>query len=193
MSEIIDARGLSCPQPVILTKRAMDAAKGEDLITIVDQKIALENVSKLAKSQGYEFEVEEKQNEYHIHMHKTEDVITDTDSSREDTAILIKSNLFGDGDPELGNVLMKSFIYALSEMQGKVKHIIFMNAGVFLTTEGSPVLELLEAIEEQGVEILSCGTCIDFYKLKDKLKVGQLTNMYTAAELMLNASKSLTL
>ncbi len=192
MRNIVDARGLSCPQPVILTKRAMSESRGENLTTIVNQTAALENVTKLAKSQGYDFQVEEKGDDFYIHMFRSEQVNINKQARSDDIAILVKSKLFGEGDEELGNILMKSFLYALNELDGQIKHIIFMNSGVALTTEGSPVLEHLEALEEKGVEILSCGTCLDFYDLKERLKVGRVTNMYTAVEILANASKSIT-
>jgi selenium metabolism protein YedF len=87
---------------------------------------------------------------------------------------------------------MKSFLYALTQVEN-IKQMIFMNSGVFLTTEGSDVLESLKTMEESGVEILSCGTCLDYYGLKDKLAVGEVTNMYTAVELLTSAAKAVTL
>ena len=78
-------------------------------------------------------------------------------------------------------------------MNGRVKSIIFMNSGVFLTTEGSEVLEILQGLSQEGVQILSCGTCLDFYGIKDKLAVGEITNMYTAVEMLSSAERSITL
>ncbi|MGB4304410.1 MAG: DsrE family protein, partial [Syntrophomonadaceae bacterium] len=80
-----------------------------------------------------------------------------------------------------------------TELYGRVKNIIFMNSGVFLTTEGSEVLEILQSLSQEGVEILSCGTCLDFYGLKDKLAVGDVTNMYTATDILSRAGRSITL
>lgn len=194
MGRIVDARGLSCPQPVILTKKAMDESKGGDITTIVDNTTALENVTKLAGSQGYEFQVENRSGDYYISMSKAAETAgEETISVQEDIAILVTSNLFGQGDVELGRVLMNNFAYTLTQMANKVKHIIFMNSGVFLTTEGSEIAAHLAALENSGVEILSCGTCLDFYGLKDKLVVGKVTNMYTAMEILTAAAKSINL
>lgn len=193
MSHIIDARGLSCPQPVILTKKAMDEWDADCLTTIVDQSAALENVRKLAQSQGYDVEVEEKAGEYHITMVRPTDIESSGDDQQDDVAILITNRYFGQGDEELGKILMRSFLYTLNEMNGRVKNIIFMNSGVFLTTKGSEVLEILQGLVQEGSEVLSCGTCLDFYGLKDKLAVGSVTNMYTAAEILSRASHSITL
>ncbi|MEQ8173987.1 MAG: sulfurtransferase-like selenium metabolism protein YedF [Syntrophomonadaceae bacterium] len=191
MDEIIDARGLDCPEPVILTKKAMDGGL-INLTTIVNQDAALENVSRLAKSQGYNIDVEQVGADFHIHMNKTSDLEVDQQEMPGDVAILISSRLFGNGDEELGQILMRSFIYALNELDGRIKNIIFINAGIFLCTEGSPVIEQLKALEKRGVEVLSCGTCLDFYGLKEKLLVGKVTNMYSIVEIMTGATRALT-
>jgi selenium metabolism protein YedF len=193
MSEIVDARGLNCPEPVILTKRAMDIGEVERLVTIVDRTAALENVTKLARSQGYEVEVEDKEGDYYITMVRSREISAQDAGDQEDVAILITNRYFGQGDEELGKILMRSFLYTLTELDGRVKNIIFMNSGVFLTTEGSEVLEILQSLSQEGVEILSCGTCLDFYGLKDKLAVGDVTNMYTATDILSRAGRSITL
>lgn len=193
MERIVDARGLNCPQPVIMTKKVMDEDDGSlEIITIVNQNAALENVSKLAAHQGYKYEVEEKDGDFYIHMKKlfADECKIETGKN---VAILIKSRLFGEGEEELGEILMKSFLYTLTEMKEDIKHIIFMNSGVFLTCAGSPVIEHLKAMEEDGVNILSCGTCLDYYNLKDKLQVGSITNMYSAVEILTSAGKSLAI
>lgn len=191
MGKVVDARGLTCPQPVIMTKKAMEEPGGEELTTIVNQTVALENVSKLAQSQGYEFEIKQEDDDYYIHMTRV-GINEDGDGKGEDIAIMIRSNLFGQGEAELGQVLMKSFLFTLTELDAQVKHIIFMNSGIFLTIEGSPVLDTLKVLENKGVEILSCGTCLDYYQAKDKLAVGSVTNMYTALEILTTAARSLT-
>jgi selenium metabolism protein YedF len=185
MSITVDARGLYCPQPVILTKRAMDENPGQDIITLVDNPAALENVCKLAKSQGYDYTVKNNGLENIIAMTGSCGECAEAAEDKRDVAILVKSDLFGSGNDELGAILMKSFMYALTELSTNISHLIFMNGGVRLTTEGSPVLE------QSGVEILSCGTCLDFMQLKDKLKAGQVTNMYTAIETLTKSPKSL--
>ncbi len=188
---IVDARGLSCPQPVILTKKAMEKDDAQRITTVVDNQAALENVTKLAKSQGYDVTVEEKEGVYHIHMVRGEGEKAAKEQSNREIAVLIKSNRFGVGENELGDALMKSFLYALSELESGISHLIFMNSGVYLTTEGSPVLDHLQALSGKGVRILSCGTCLDYYGLKDKLQVGEITNMYAAVEILAQAPKSL--
>ncbi|MGI5927080.1 MAG: sulfurtransferase-like selenium metabolism protein YedF [Thermacetogeniaceae bacterium] len=190
MKKIVDARGLSCPQPVILTKKALE--ESDEVTTIVDNRIAVENVTKLATSKGFSVEVEEKEGEYHLLIGKGSCAVASSAEEQEEVVVLITSNLFGQGEEGLGKILMKSFLYALTQIEN-IKQMIFMNSGVFLTTEGSDVLELLKTMEESGVEVLSCGTCLDYYGLKEKLAVGKVTNMYAAVEAITTASRSVTL
>jgi selenium metabolism protein YedF len=193
MEYTVDARGLNCPEPVILTKRVMDKGETDRLVTIVDQTVALENVTKLARSQGYDVTVEDKEGDYYITMIRSEEITTEAADLQDNVTILITNRYFGQGEEELGQVLMRGFLYTLGEMNGRVKSIIFMNSGVFLTTEGSEVLEILQGLNQEGVQILSCGTCLDFYGIKDKLAVGEITNMYTAVEMLSSAERSITL
>jgi len=171
----------------------MDKGEADRLVTIVNQTAALENVTKLARSQGYEVEVEDKEGDYYITMIRSEETTCEPASLEDNVTILITNRYFGQGEEELGQVLMRSFLYTLGEMNGRVKSIIFMNSGVFLTTEGSEVLEILQGLSQEGVQILSCGTCLDFYGIKDKLAVGEITNMYTAVEMLSSAERSITL
>lgn len=194
MTKMVDARGLDCPQPVILTKQAMDSG-ADDITTVVNTSVARENVSKLGQSQGYEVRIEAQGGEFHIRLLKTlkpSAVPAELKSPMGTVTVLVKSDLFGEGDPELGKVLMKSFLFTLHETDG-ISQIIFMNRGVFLTTKGSPVLDLLQVLQEKGRGILSCGTCLDFYGLRESLAVGQVTNMYTALEMMSQASTCITI
>lgn len=193
MSKIVDARGLNCPQPVILTKQAMEQNADEEIVTLVDNVTALENVSRLAKSQNYDVTVAEKDGHFSIHMTRTGEIDDSLVEDHEKVTIMITSNLFGKGVEELGQVLMKSFMFTLTEIQAPVTTLILINSGVYLAVEGSPVLEHLQSLEQQGCEILSCGTCLDYYNLKEKLAVGRVTNMYTAVEKLLDTGKSLIL
>jgi len=190
MKKVIDARGLPCPQPVVLTKKGLE--ESDQVTTIVDNNIAVENVTKLAKSKGCTVEVEEKEGAYHLHISKSCSACQSISENQGSVAVLITGSLFGKGDQELGKTLMKSFLYALNQVEN-ISHLVFMNSGVFLTTEGSEVLDLIKAEEENGVEVLSCGTCLDFYGIKERLAVGKVTNMYTAVEVVTSAAKTITL
>jgi selenium metabolism protein YedF len=193
MTRTVDARGLNCPQPVILTKRAMDENSGEEILTMVDNSAALENVCKLAASLNYNYAIEAQGSESHIRICPPENPHPDKDRPQPAMVILVKTQYFGQGDDELGALLTKSFFYALTEMGSELQALIFMNGGVHLTTAGSPVMEHLLFLEQQGVQILSCGTCLDFFAKKEQLQVGQVTNMYTATELLARAAKTLVI
>ena len=191
MKKEIDARGETCPKPVIMTKKELDKLDKGTIVTIVDNEVAKENVSKLAQSLGLEFSVDQpKENEYYIQINKGEGavaVVKELELSTQST-IAIGSDKMGSGEDELGSILMKSFIYTVKETTPYPANILFFNSGVYLTCEDSPVLDDLKALAENGVEIVSCGTCLDYYNIKEKLKVGTISNMYTIYEKMKNAN-----
>lgn len=103
---------------------------------------------------------------------------------RDDLVVVVGSDAFGSGAEELGKNLMKTYLYSMTEADVKPHTMVFINNGVFLTTEGSPVLEHLQALAEGGVTIFSCGACLNYHGLEDKLAVGEVTNMYSVVELM---------
>ncbi len=107
--------------------------------------------------------------------------------------IFITSDRLGTGDEELGKILMKSFLNTLWDYKTKPSKVLFINRGVMLTTEGSEVLETLELLEKEGVEILSCGTCLAFYRIKEKLRVGKVTNMPYIVDSLLTTSKIISI
>ncbi|MDH8679208.1 sulfurtransferase-like selenium metabolism protein YedF [Fusibacter bizertensis] len=194
----IDARGLLCPKPVIETKKALEGLKEGNIITLVDNQVAKDNVSKLAKSLNLHFCVTEADGNYEISIFKgayaqsAEDMV----QKRPDLAnlvILVGKDTMGDGERELGEVLIKSYFYALSEAEPYPKAIIFINSGIRLTTMNLQVIEYLKKLSDMGTEILSCGTCLDYYGLKDMLQIGGISNMYTIVELMNEANNTITL
>ncbi len=214
----IDNRGLSCPLPVINTRKALlelvQGAAGElDLVSIVDNEAALVNVTRMVGREGYETSVERKEDGIYIHVFnkagqrdnagpqiaqrkEQEEYCCGEEAGknvREETTILITSSRLGEGKEELGTLLMRSFIFSVKEVGFLPARILFMNSAVFLTTEGSPVLDELKELEEKGVQMYSCGTCLDYYQLKDKLVIGQVTNMYDAVEYLNNSTRCLTL
>ena len=117
------------------------------------------------------------------------DILDKVANSGGNTVVAIASDHMGHGNEELGKILMKSFIFALTQLEELPKTILFYNGGATLTTEGSQSLEDLKTLEAQGVEILTCGTCLDYYGIKDKLAVGTVSNMYTIVEKLNNADK----
>ncbi len=160
MSLIIDARGLDCPQPVVLTNNAFD--ESDEVTTIVDNEVARENVSRLAKSKGFAVTVQEQDGDFHLHLTREQ---SEPDQpcglpASGPTVLLIASNTMGRGSEELGQKLMISFIQVLHEITPLPNTVIFMNSGVKLVTEGSQVIEDFHVLEEQGIELLACGTCL---------------------------------
>ena len=194
----VDGRGLACPKPVLETKKALENLASKELITLVDNSIAVENVKKLLTKLNYPYEVSSKEDYFEIKITNTKKVtekepIEKTDSLI-DKSILFTSNKIGKGDDTLGEVLMKGYIYTLSEMTALPKYIMFVNSGVKLTTKGSESIDDLKILEEQGVEILSCGTCLDYLNIDlNDLAVGSVTNMYTIVDNTLNVKNTLTI
>lgn len=197
----IDARGENCPKPVIMTKKALEGIKeGEGIVTIVDNEMAKENVSKLLNSMGIEYRVEKKDGDYYISAGSVEVESQKAESKKDDyrevsknTVIMFDKDKMGHGNDELGSVLIKGFIYTLTELEELPSALLFVNAGIKLTTTGSSVVEDIKQLEERGVEILSCGTCLDYYGLQDGLEVGGITNMYTIVEKLMGASNTIKL
>lgn len=204
---MVNAMGDACPIPVIKTKKAIQALTEPDTIEVlVDNEIAVKNVSKMAASEGGSVSAEQLgEGEYKVTI-----VISDKKSSQaedgradldletvciddcctgKNMVVVIASDRMGEGNDELGKVLIKGFIFAVTQLEELPKTILFYNGGATLTTEGSESLADLKLLEEQGVEILTCGTCLDYYGLKDKLCVGNVTNMYTIVETMNAADK----
>lgn len=198
MMKEIDARGLECPKPVILTKKELDNIEEGKVKTTVDNEVARENLIKLAKSQNADFEVEELEGGlFAVTIEKKTSAETQKQKKLvevdENYVIAIQSEHMGRGDEKLGKILMKSFIYTVRETKPYPKSILFFNSGVKLTVEESEVLDDLKALENEGVEIISCGTCLDYFNLKDKLGVGSISNMYTIYEKMRNSTNVVTL
>ncbi len=186
----IDCRGLACPQPVITTKKALEEMGEGELIVMVDNPSARDNVERFAQSQGATVQVEKRGNDFILHIQKKSTCdLASSPQKTEKVVVYINSNLLGVGEEALGTTLMKSFLHVLSEMESKPSTLIFINSGVRLTTEGSAVLEDLQLLSQKGVSILSCGTCLDYYGLKEKLKVGLISNMYDIAKTLFEADR----
>ncbi len=189
MKQIINAEGWECPKPIIETKRLLDTMTEGSVITIVDNDIALINLTNFAESLGYKVSHTQEKNLYKVTIEKDKDLGAIV---RENSlVIVITTDIFGQGSKELGESLMKGYIYALTEVSPRPKTLIFINSGVFFTVENSVVEESLRALEAEGVEILTCGACLNFYGLADKLVVGKVSNMYTIVEKLNNASNSI--
>lgn len=194
----VDARGMECPKPVIFTKRALEENKGTIITSIVDNETARENILKFANSKNLETDVMERDGIWYIDLYQnamepSKEMIPEKKPELLDLVILIGSPYFGAGERELGEILMKGYMYTLTESKPYPKAILFVNSGVTLTLEDSAVLTHLRKLESEGVQILSCGTCLDYYKVKDKLSVGGVGNMYAIVELLNGARNSISL
>lgn len=193
MDNIINCKGLKCPQPVINTKKYFDSIEDGQATIIVDNEVSKNNVSKFAESNGYKNEVIEIDGLYHIRITKEACTCKPMSFNEKKLTILVSNDKLGLGDDKLGTTLMKSYFYALSESDIIPSELIFLNAGVKLTAQGSDCLESIKKLKERGVNVLSCGTCLDFYDLKEKLAVGEITNMYTIIEKMNTSDKTIKL
>lgn len=198
LREEIDARGENCPKPFIMTKKALDKLQSGTIVTIVDNEVAKENVSKLADSLNLNYNVEKKEEDFYIEIVKNEgDIdsisIAPAQGELKNRAVLFTKDKMGHGNDELGKILIKGYIYTLTELDEKPKSLLFLNSGVLLTTGESETISDLKKLEDMGVKIYSCGTCLDYYHVKDDLKVGEVANMYVIANELNNAENTITL
>lgn len=205
MKEIkVDAMGDQCPIPVIKTKKALKEITETTLVEVhVDNEIAVQNLSKMAKQKNLEYKCEKLEEQHYIIKINAEaegvsiqqKAPAENDKEicypdrKSNTVVVLSSNQMGNGSEELGQILMKGFIFALTELDELPSTVLLYNSGVKLSTEGSNSIEDLKTLQAQGVEILSCGTCLNYYDLTEKLQVGDVTNMYFILEKMAQADK----
>ncbi len=180
--EPYDYRGMSCPQPVIETKKQIENNPDNNSFQlIVDNKAAVENLTRLLTNQGFSIDVEEEMDDYKITATREGDQCEvceiEPESMEKNTLVMVTNNCIGSGSPELGMKLMVNFVKTLSEIKQSLWRLVFVNEGVKLTVAGSNVIHELQELEASGVSILVCGTCLDFYSLLEKKQVGETTNM----------------
>lgn len=185
----VDATGKSCPLPIIMTKNALKEIKEGMIEVLIDNEISKENVQKFAKESGYKYTTRQDGDVYTIEIIKTLGDKSLEKKSEDNTVIVIASDKMGDGEAELGENLMKGFIYTLTEMETLPKTILLYNKGVYFTSLIKSAVEDLKMLESRGVEIISCGACINFYKLEKDVEVGTISNMYTILDKQLKATK----
>ncbi|SJZ78391.1 selenium metabolism protein YedF [Trichlorobacter thiogenes] len=188
----IDCRGQACPVPVIATKKALEES-GTGIRVLVDDGAPRENVVRFVKNRGYLVNETAEADGWSLLVTGSttaEEAAQSnvTASASGDRVLLVTSDRLGDGPEELGYLLMKNFIFTLLETPQQPDRILFLNSGVLLATEGAETVEALKQLEERGVELLACGVCLDYFKKKDQLAVGQVTNMFSTAEHLLAAA-----
>ncbi len=187
----VDAKGKLCPVPLIMTKKALGEIKeDESLKILIDNETSVKNVTRFLEDQNLKIATAKNGNVFELMVTKTGEIPEDIsaekyctpDDKQGNYVVSIQRNRLGDGDEELGKILIKAFVNTLPENSILPKTIIFLNSGIFLALNDSPVIDSLKKLEQSGVEILSCGTCLDFYKKKDELGVGRVSNMYDILE-----------
>ena len=197
----VNAMGDACPIPVVKTKKAIDAlgGKAEEIETLVDNEIAVQNLTKMANQKGYAVRSEKiADDQFKVTMEIgegagdsaqdiPEECLVVPQTGKKKIVVAVTSATMGTGNDELGAVLMKGFLFALTQQDVLPTTILFYNGGATVTTEGSASIEDLKSLEALGVEILTCGTCLNYYKLADKLQVGGVTNMYEITERLTGA------
>jgi len=192
----IDCRGRACPQPVIETKKALEESGEDEIQIIVDNPASRENVRRFAESQGHKVTVSEEKEGFILTIQGKRTVSSTAPGGQEqkkiaagETLIFLDSDSMGRGSEELGMVLIRSFFHTLEQSNLEIDKIIFVNSGVKLACEESPVLEELINLGRKKVKILCCGTCLDYLGLKGRLQVGNVSNMYEILTSLSQAGK----
>ena len=189
----LDCRAHKCPHPVVETRKLMQAEAGLALRVLVGDPTARENVSRLAANYGYEIKAAETEGGFALEL---------TPASRPQetaagpaiqgkTVVFIGSDVMGAGSDELGRLLLRNYLFTLTELGEAPDVMLFVNAGVRLTTEGSEVIEALDKLACMGTDVASCGLCLDFFGLKEQLAVGRSTNMLEIAETLQKAGRTI--
>ena len=205
MEKVLNCKGMACPLPVVNTKKATEEMNTGDVLKVtVDNEIAVQNLLRFASHKGYDASSEKlSESEFIITMVigestvsaisvEEEDLTCTPDSRRKGMLVVLSANTMGTGDPKLGTALMKAFVFALTKQDRLPETILCYNTGAYLTCEDADTLDDMKLLESEGVTILTCGTCLDFYGIKDKLAVGGVTNMYDIVERMENARHIVT-
>ncbi len=189
----IDARGLACPQPVVLTKNKMNEFNVIEVL--VDNETARENLKRLASSSGWSYEDAAYSGYFTITLKEvnpqasgsSHDIVASCSTG--ETVVVFSSDRMGKGDDELGAILMKAFVHTLLSVEPIPSRLIFYNSGVKLTADGSGVTDDIHDLNNKGVEITICGTCVNYFNLSDKIKTGTISNMFDILNTLNSASR----
>ena len=201
----IDARGEACPIPVVRTLKALGVLGGPGAVeTLVDNEVAVQNLTRMGEGRGCEVSAERLgQKEWRVTVRASEAVVVAGgeaeavtcdvptgagEAAPRNVVVAITSETMGVGDDELGRKLMKGFVFALTQLDELPACVLLYNGGAHLSCEGSDALDDLRGLAESGVEVLTCGTCLDHYGITDRLAVGEVTNMYVIAQRLTGAS-----
>jgi len=199
MEKTVNCLGMACPLPVVNAKKAAEEMpQGGTLTVLVDNEIAVQNLQRFGAHKGASCACEKRgEAQYAVIMQLPAQggapAVPDApaacapDLRQRGMLVVLGANVMGTGDEKLGKALMKAFVFALTKQDRLPETVLCYNSGAFLTCEGADTLEDLRTLEAEGVTVLTCGTCLDFYGLKDKLAVGGVTNMYDIVERMQTA------
>ncbi|MDF1580045.1 MAG: sulfurtransferase-like selenium metabolism protein YedF [Desulfuromonadales bacterium] len=191
----LDCRTWQCPTPVIETRKLLLAEPGNSLTVLVADSSARENVSRLAQSLGYEVATDETNGSYTLHLtcSGSHAVATATSAAPGKTVLFVTGETLGSGSDELGHILLKNFLMTLIDATTHPDTILFVNGGVKLTVTGSDLLSTLNTLSSNGVDIASCGLCLEFYGIKDQLAVGRIGNLLETVETLHQAGRVIRL
>lgn len=196
---MLDCRGLACPQPVIKAKELLEAQAPADLEMLVDNQAASQNVSRFLGSQGYRVTVTPQGGDFLLKAQRDQSLPVQEPPAQqaacagpERVLVFVRSDTLGRGDEGLGAGLMKNFLLTLKEMGPALWRLVFVNGGVKLCCQGSQSLPALRELEQGGVSILVCGTCLNHYGLLEQKQVGETTNMLDIVTSLQVASKVVT-
>jgi selenium metabolism protein YedF len=192
----INAIGKPCPIPVIEAKKAIRTLEkaGGVVEVLVDNDVAVENIKKMALGLNLTATSEQlATDQFNVQLVVPEKKLVDQKAQEQGLVIAVGRKTMGEGDPELGAILLKSYLNSLCELDTPPQQLLFFNSGAFLTNQESNALADLRQLMEKGTKISTCGACLDFYNLKETLAVGEITNMYQIAETMAQAEKVITL
>ena len=196
MSTEIDCRGLACPAPVLKTKELIEQEQPKSLVVLVDNEAAKENVTRFMEHQGFVVSTTKDGETFHVKGQAGDGVAPahvpaakEPEASTKKIMVMVCTDRMGYGDDELGLKLMVSFLKTLKEMGDELWRLVFVNNGVKMTISDSEVLPVLKGLEEAGVYILVCGTCLTHFNLLEKKVVGETTNMLDIVTAMQLADK----
>lgn len=199
MDKRIDCMGMACPLPVINAKKAIESFTEDGTLSVkVDNETAVENLTRLGEHNGFAVTSEKNgEKEYTVVMQvkaaaagKAEvpaEAVSCALPAKGGKVVVLSANTMGSGDEQLGKKLMKAFIFALTNQDEAPEKVICYNSGAYLTTEDPDTIKDLKSLEEAGTVVMTCGTCLDFYGLKEKLQVGIVSNMYDIVEAQMQA------
>lgn len=192
--KIIDARGETCPVPVIMMKKALKEGAKENIKEIVDNELSKQNLEKILAEMGLQFASYQENEDFVVQVNlEGTDTAVPMETPKQDSLLVISSDTMGRGDDELGRTLIKNFLYALNESDSLPAAIVMYNTGVKLASENPDTIADLKRLEEKGVNILVCGLCLNFFGITEKLQVGTVSNMYSIVQMKLSAAKIIQL